>query len=233
MQKIVFYPSHPVASCTFCGLPSTMHSCVCSKKVLYPLYKILLIQSDVRHLFTIGYYLFLLNIIVTGTKFLTVIEQVKEFCYLGLGSLLSDDARCHREIKRRIAMEKEAFYRRKDLPRRELKRCLKKRMVKTLIWSVTLYCVETWTLRKEDITRLEVFEMWIWRRMEKISWTEHISNEEVLKLVEEERSMLTTVRTRQRNYMGYIMRGYSLKREIIEECRIKEEGEDQSKNYRT
>ena len=56
------------------------------------------------------------------------------------------------------------------------------RMVKTMIWSVTVYCAETWTLRKEDITGLEAFEMWIWHRMEKISWTEHISN--VLKLVE-------------------------------------------------
>ena len=36
-------------------------------------------------------------------------------------------------------------------------------------------------LRKEDIIRLEAFEMWIWRRMEK---TVHTSNEEVLKLVE-------------------------------------------------
>ena len=44
------------------------------------------------------------------------------------------------------------------------------------------YCAETWTLRKEDITRLEAFEMRIWRRTEKIRWTEHISNE-VLKLV--------------------------------------------------
>src|SRR6218665_2314055 len=52
----------------------------------------------------------------------------------------------------------------------------------TLIWSVTLYCAETWTMRKEDITRLEAFEMWIWRRVEKISWTEYVSNEEVLKL---------------------------------------------------
>src|SRR6218665_2716450 len=60
--------------------------------------------------------------------------------------------------------------------------------------------------------------MWIWRRMEKISWTEHISNEQVLnlKLVEEERSLLTIIRTRQRNWMGHIMTGDSLQREIIE-----------------
>ena len=55
-----------------------------------------------------------------------------------------------------------------------------------------MYCAETWTLRKEDITRLEAFEMRIWLRTEKISWTEHISNE-VLKLVEEERSLLTII----------------------------------------
>jgi len=55
-------------------------------------------------------------------------------------------------------------------------RNLKKRMIKTLVWSVTLYASETWTMRKEDIKRLEAFEMWLWRRMEKISWTEHISN---------------------------------------------------------
>src|SRR6218665_3118310 len=88
-------------------------------------------------------------------------------------------------------------------------------MVKTLISSATLYCAETWTLRKEDITRLEAYEMRIWRRAE-ISWTEHISNE-VSKLVEEERSLLTIIRTRQRNWMRHrpIMRGDSLQREII------------------
>ena len=72
-------------------------------------------------------------------------------------------------------------------------------MVITLIWSVTLYGAETWTIRKENIKRLEAFEMWIWRRMEKISWTKHVTNEEILKLVEEKRSLVDTVKIRQKN----------------------------------
>src|SRR6218665_1535330 len=99
-----------------------------------------------------------------------------------------------------------------------LKRSLKKRMIKTLIWSVTLYCAETWTMRQVGIARLEAFEMWIWRRMGRISWTEHISNEEVLTLVGEERSLtcISTIRARQRNWMGHLLRGDSLQREIME-----------------
>src|SRR6218665_3552917 len=54
-------------------------------------------------------------------------------------------------------------------------------------------------------------EMWIWCRIKKISWTEHISNE-VLKLVEEERSLLTIIRTRQRKWMGHNERGLTSKR---------------------
>src|SRR6218665_2557729 len=67
-------------------------------------------------------------------------------------------------------------------------------------------------MRNEDITRLEAYEMKVWRRMKKISWIEHISNE-VLKLIEEERSQLTIIRTRQRNWMGhYNDRGFTSKR---------------------
>src|SRR6218665_1392425 len=52
--------------------------------------------------------------------------------------------------------------------------------------------------------------------MERISWTEHISNEEVLTLVGEERSLISTIRARQRNWMGHLLRGDSLQREIME-----------------
>ena len=113
-------------------------------------------------------------------------------------------------------MGKEAFTKRKELLREGLNRKLKKRMVKTLIWSMMLYGAETWTIRKEDIKRLEAFEMWIWRRMKTISWTTRVTNEEVLNLVEEKRSLVDTVKTRQKYWIGHLLRGDSLKRDVME-----------------
>ena len=41
---------------------------------------------------------------------------------------------------------------------------IKKRIIIAVIWSVSLYAAETWTYKKEDIWRLEAFEMWVYRR---------------------------------------------------------------------
>ena len=87
-------------------------------------------------------------------------------------------------------MAKEAFNKRKELLTRGMSKEVKKKIVKTVIWSVALYSAEIWSLRKEDIRRIEALEMWIWRRMERISWTEKITNEEVLRRVGEKRSMV-------------------------------------------
>src|SRR6218665_678634 len=76
------------------------------------------------------------------------LEQVGKFCYLG--SMITIDAKCHVEIRRRIAMGKDAFYKRKELLRGKLSKNLKKRIIKSMIWSVVLYGLETWTMRKED-----------------------------------------------------------------------------------
>src|SRR6218665_1697523 len=94
---------------------------------------------------------------------------------------------CHVEIRRRIAMGKDASYK---LLRGKLNKNLKKRIIKSMIWSVVLYGSETWTLRKEDIRRLEAFEMWIWCRAERTSWTELRTNEEILQMVDEKRSLI-------------------------------------------
>ena len=57
---------------------------------------------------------------------------------------------------------------------------LRKKLVKCYIWSTALHGAETGTLRAVDQKQLESFEKWCWRRVEKISWTDHVRNEEVL-----------------------------------------------------
>jgi len=80
----------------------------------------------------------------------TELKHVHEFCYLG--SLLTEDAWCDKEIKKWIAMAKVAFMRRGQLLRENIWKDLKKWMVKALGRSVALCGSETWTLRKKDQT---------------------------------------------------------------------------------
>ena len=58
--------------------------------------------------------------------------------------------------------------------------------------------------------------MWIWRRMMKVSWTEHKTNEEVLQMVDTEREMMDTLRSRQKRWLGHILRHDSLLRTTLE-----------------
>jgi hypothetical protein len=79
-----------------------------------------------------------------------------------------------------------------------------------------LYGAETWTLRKVDQKYVGSFEMWCWRRMEKISWTDRVRNEEVLHRVEEERNILRTVKRRKTNWIRHILRRNCLLKHVIE-----------------
>ena len=67
-------------------------------------------------------------------------------------------------------MAKAAFNNKKNLFTSKLDLNLRKKLVKCYVWIMALYGAETWTLRATDQKRLESFEMWYWRRMEKISW---------------------------------------------------------------
>ena len=67
-----------------------------------------------------------------------------------------------------------------------------------------MYGAETWTLRAVDKKRLESFEKWCWRRIEKISWTDHMRNEEVLLQVNDQRNILHAIRKWTANWIGHI-----------------------------
>jgi len=91
--------------------------------------------------------------------------------------MITNDARCTREINSRIVMAKTAFSKEKALF--TSKWDLGKKLIKFCLLRTALYGAKPWALRKVDQKYLEYFEMWCWRRME-IILTNSVKNEEVL-----------------------------------------------------
>ena len=162
--------------------------------------KVMMIASNVEPL----------NIVIGNTR----LEQFDYFKYLG--STITNNGECTNDIRTRIALAKAAFNSRRSLLTGKLDLKLKKKLVKCYVWSVALYGAETWTLRKKERNYLEAFEMWCWRRMEKISYMDRITNEEVLRRVQENRSLISNVLKRKANWIGHILRRNGLLHDILE-----------------
>ena len=109
------------------------------------------------------------------------IERVNKFKYLGC--IVNDQWDPELEIRCRIEQARATFLKlRKFLTNQNLNFELKHRMNKCYVWSVLLYGAEAWTLKAASINRIEAFEMWILRRMLRISWTDRVRNEDVLRM---------------------------------------------------
>src|SRR5207244_12007003 len=102
------------------------------------------------------------------------------------------------------------FNKRKELLTNSMNKALKKRIVKVLVWPVALYGCESWVMSKEVIERLEAFEIWVWRSLEKVSWEDKMRNEKVLEAVGESRRIIETIERRKKNWIGYVVRGDGL-----------------------
>ena len=96
-------------------------------------------------------------------------------------------------------MAKEVFNMKRSIFCGPLEKYLRKRLVKCFVWSVASYGAENWTLRRNEQKRLEAFEMWIWRRMERVKCTDKIRNVVVLERVGVGRIMLELIKKATRN----------------------------------
>ena len=148
---------------------------------------------------------------VNGEK----LKQEDEFKYLG--QCITNDGRCEKEIRRRIAIAKATFNNMKDvLASRKIRLDVRKRVLNCYVMSTFLYASETWTLSKETEDKIEALEMWCYRRMMRISYRDHITNEEVLEKVKEKRKLLKDIKSRKLQYFGHIIRAEGFQKQILE-----------------
>ena len=82
----------------------------------------------------------------------------------------------------------------------------KKRIVRTLVFSIFLYGSEAWTIRATDRKRIDAFEMWCWRRMLRIPWTAKRTNVSILNQLRIGTRLSTICYKRILGYFGHIAR---------------------------
>nr|CAH7731963.1 unnamed protein product [Callosobruchus chinensis] len=134
------------------------------------------------------------------------LERVNKFKYLE--SMVDDQCNLELEIRCRIEQARSTFLKlKKFLTNRNLNFKLRYRIVECYVWSVLLYGAEAWTLKAPAINRIEAFEMWTLRRMLKISWTDHVRNDDVLRMAGlEDRELFEHIKKRKISYLGHIIR---------------------------
>ena len=73
------------------------------------------------------------------------------------------------------------MYKRSILKSRDITLPTKFRLVKAMVFPVVMYGCESWTVKKAECRRIDVFELWCWRRLLRVSWTARRSNQSILK----------------------------------------------------
>jgi len=98
--------------------------------------------------------------------------QMEQFKLLESMKTASGDSTT--EIRRRICLAKEKAVKLDTIWRsRHIRKALKLRSMKSLVWSVFLYRAESWTIKRSDRDRVNSLQMWRWRILLGVSWREH------------------------------------------------------------
>ena len=145
------------------------------------------------------------------------LENAKEFTHLGvsINSSYNDSP----EVKKRIAITKSTTTALTTIWKdRSISKKTKIRLLNALVFPIASYGCETWVLKKSDKRRLQSFEIWCYRRVLRISWTERITNEQVLQTVQCKRRFLSSLVQRRLSYLGHVLRSNTLEKEVFLGC---------------
>ena len=115
------------------------------------------------------------------------VETMRNFIFLG--SKITADGDCSHEIKRHLLFGRKAMTNLDStLKSRESTLPTKVYTVKDLFFPIIMYRCESWTIKKPELRRIDVFELWCWRRLLRVPWTARRSNQSILKEINPEYS---------------------------------------------
>ena len=78
-------------------------------------------------------------------------------------------------------------------------------LVKVMLFPVVIYGCESWTIKKAEHRRIDVSELWWWRRLLRVPWATRRSNQSILKEVSPEYSLEGLMLKLKLQYFGHLM----------------------------
>ena len=103
------------------------------------------------------------------------VKMVSDFIFWG--SKITADGDCRHEIKRSLLLGRKVMTNLDSiLKSRDITLPTKVRLVKAMVFPVVMYGCESWTVKKAERRRIDAFELWCWRRLLRVPWTERRSN---------------------------------------------------------
>ena len=115
-------------------------------------------------------------------------ETVTDFIFLGSKIIADDD--CSYEIKRCMLLGRKAMTNLDSiLKSRDITLLTKLYIVRAMIFPVVMHGCENWTIKKAECQRVDVFELWCWRRLLRVLQTARRSNQSILKEINPEYSL--------------------------------------------
>ena len=115
-------------------------------------------------------------------------ETVTDFIFLG--SKITADGDYSHEIKRLLLLGKKAMTHLDSvLKSRDITLLTKVHLVKAMVFSVVVYGLKSWTIKKAECWKIDAFELWCWRRPLRVPWTARRSNQSILKEINPEYSL--------------------------------------------
>jgi len=109
--------------------------------------------------------------------------------------IIEESATCSTELRARMGAGRSALRSLTTIWKdRTLSKQLKLKLLKTLVWPVALYGSESWALKASNIDKLKAFEMTCYRRMLRINWKDHRTNESILEELDIGREIVALVK---------------------------------------
>ena len=79
-------------------------------------------------------------------------------------------------------------------------------IVKAMVFPVIVYKCESWTIKKDELQRMDVFKWWCWVRLLRVPWTARRSDQSILKEINSEYPLEGLMLKLKLQYFGHLMR---------------------------